>query len=59
MGVELEDIPVHSLVPAALQSVASAAEFMAGLPAHDAEMAALLAEASAAGECLRYVGASA
>lgn len=57
MEVELEDIPVHSLVPAALQQVASAAEFMTGLPDFDDDMSALLAEATAAGECLRYVGA--
>ena len=57
MEVELDDIPVHSLVPEALRDAGSAAEFLAGLPAHDADMAAQQAEAAAAGECLRYVAA--
>ena len=57
MEVELDEIPVHSLVPAALRDLASADEFMARLPQHDGEMAALLQDAEAAGECLRFVGA--
>ena len=57
MEVELDEIPVHSLVPAALRDIASADEFMARLPQHDGEMAALLSDAEAAGECLRFVGA--
>ena len=56
MSVELSDVPVRSLVPGPLQSVATADEYMARLPEFDGEMAALLAEAEAAGECLRYVG---
>lgn len=56
MNVELADVPVRSLVPEPLQSVKSADEYMQRLPEFDGEMAALLAEAEAAGECLRYVG---
>ena len=57
MALELEDVPVHSLVPEALRGCATADEYLARLPEHDGDMAAQLAEASAAGECLRYVGA--
>ena len=56
LRLELADVPVQSLVPAALQGCKSADEYMAGLPAHDAAMAAQIAEADAAGEVLRYVG---
>ena len=56
LRLELADVPVQSLVPEALRGVKSADEYMAGLPAHDAAMAALIAEADAAGEVLRYVG---
>ena len=48
MMVELGDVPVHSLVPEPLAAAASVGEFMAGLPAHDADMAARLDEATAA-----------
>jgi len=57
MALELEDVPVHSLVPEPLRGCATADEYLARLPEHDGDMAAQLAEASAAGECLRYVGA--
>lgn len=57
MDVELDDIPVHSLVPEALRGVASVDEFMARLPDFDGELAEQLAAADAAGECLRFVGA--
>lgn len=53
---ELEKVPVDSLVPEPLRACASAAEYMARLPEFDGEMDALLREADAAGECLRYVG---
>ena len=56
MNVELDDVPVRSLVPEPLQGLATGEEYMQRLPEHDGEMAALLAEAEAAGECLRYVG---
>lgn len=55
--VELGDVPVYSLVPEPLREIASADEFMAALPQYDADMATRLEEASAAGECLRFVGA--
>ncbi len=57
MALELEDVPVHSLVPEPLRGCATADEYLARLPEHDGDMATQLAEASAAGECLRYVGA--
>lgn len=57
MNIELSDVPVQSLVPEGLQGCASGAEYMAELPKYDGEMATALAEAEAAGECLRYVGA--
>lgn len=56
MALELSDIPVDSLVPKPLQSVASSEEYMAQLPNFDGEMAAKLKEAEDSGECLRYVG---
>jgi bifunctional aspartokinase / homoserine dehydrogenase 1 len=56
LPLELDAVPVRSLVPEPLQSCATAEEYMQRLPDHDGEMAALLAEAEAAGECLRYVG---
>jgi bifunctional aspartokinase / homoserine dehydrogenase 1 len=57
LDVELSDVPVQSLVPVALQSAEiSAAEFMARLPEFDAELTAMSAEASSAGDLLRYVG---
>jgi len=63
LKLELEDVPVESLVPAALrdwQPPAGAVlgdAFVEGLAAYDAEMEALIAEAEAAGEVLRFVGA--
>ena len=56
LRLELADVPVQSLVPEPLRGVASADEYMRRLPEHDAAMAALIAEADAAGEVLRYVG---
>ena len=56
LGLELSDVAVQSLVPQALQNGLSADQFLAGLPAHDAEMAGLQAAAEARKEVLRYVG---
>jgi aspartokinase/homoserine dehydrogenase 1 len=56
LRLELADVPVQSLVPLPLQSAASGEEYMRRLPEHDADMAALIADADAAGEVLRYVG---
>jgi hypothetical protein len=47
---------VQSLVPGPLQQLPDADSFMAALPQHDGEMAALAAEAEAQGGVLRYVG---
>ena len=57
MDVELADVPVHSLVPEPLRDVASVDDFMARLPEFDGDIAGQLADAEAAGECLRFVGA--
>ena len=56
LDLDLENIPIESLVPEQLQSVASADEFMAQLPQYDGQMAEQMASAEAAGECLRFVG---
>jgi bifunctional aspartokinase / homoserine dehydrogenase 1 len=53
--VELEDVPVESLVPEELRA-ASAEEFLSGLERHDGAMAELLRAARERGEVLRYVG---
>jgi aspartokinase/homoserine dehydrogenase 1 len=57
MGLDLEmaHVQVKGLVPAALQNT-SVDEFMTRLPEFDAEMAAMLADARAKGQVLRYVG---
>jgi aspartokinase/homoserine dehydrogenase 1 len=54
LALELDDVEVESLVPAALRDC-SIDEFLARLPAEDAAMAARLAEARGAGQVLRYV----
>ena len=56
LDLELENVPIQSLVPEPLRDVASADEFMARLPEFDGEMTARVAEAAARGEKLRYVG---
>ena len=53
--VELDDVPVQSLVPEDLRA-ASAEEFLSGLERHDDAMAGLLSGARERGEVLRYVG---
>jgi len=60
--VELSDVPVQSLVPAKLQNWEPPAgknlgdTFVEELAAFDGEMGALIEEADAAGEVLRFVG---
>ncbi len=56
MSIELDDVPVRSLVPEQLQACKTAEEYMQRLPEFDEEMTKLQEEAAAAGECLRYVG---
>lgn len=56
LDLDLESIPIESLVPQQLQSVASADDFMSQLPQYDSQMAEQMASAEAAGECLRFVG---
>jgi aspartokinase/homoserine dehydrogenase 1 len=55
MPLELADVEVESLVPEDLRQ-GSSEDFLARLPEVDAHMAKLHAEATAAGEVLRYVG---
>jgi len=63
LKLELDDVPVKSLVPEALQDWQPADganlgdAFVKELEAYDAEMEALLEKAEAAGEVLRFVGA--
>ena len=60
--VELDDVPVESLVPAALQDWSPAEgevladAFIQQMEAYDQEKADLIAKADAAGEVLRFVG---
>jgi len=62
LKLELDDVPVHSLVPGALQHWQPAAgenlgeAFLQELGKHDEEMAAMLAEAEGRGMTLRFVG---
>ena len=58
LNMELDDVPVDSLVPAALRDVASVSDFMDLLHEYDDDMAAQLATAESNDECLRFVGAS-
>eukprot|EP00892_Ulva_mutabilis_P000558 jgi/Ulvmu1/10502/UM064_0040.1 len=51
----LEELPVDSLVPETLRDV-DTETFLQRLPEYDADMAAQLEEAQAAGNVLRYVG---
>ena len=56
LNLELENVPIQSLVPEPLQSVSSAEEYLQRLPEFDGEMQKLLEDAEQAGECLRFVG---
>mmetsp|Transcript_12447 Transcript_12447/g.23420 ORF Transcript_12447/g.23420 Transcript_12447/m.23420 type:complete len:432 (+) Transcript_12447:38-1333(+) len=56
LGLELDDVPVESLVPEELQSCSSSEEYLEKLPDFDEQMAKLQSEAEEAGEVLRYVG---
>eukprot|EP00884_Botryococcus_braunii_P021858 jgi/Botrbrau1/8356/Bobra.0046s0017.1 len=55
LNLELENVPVESLVPEPLRAVASVAEFMERLPQFDGDLAARMEAADAAGSCLRFV----
>eukprot|EP00928_Gymnodinium_smaydae_P038291 TRINITY_DN2643_c0_g1_i1.p1 TRINITY_DN2643_c0_g1~~TRINITY_DN2643_c0_g1_i1.p1 ORF type:complete len:429 (+),score=61.30 TRINITY_DN2643_c0_g1_i1:71-1357(+) len=63
LRLELEDVPVKSLVPEPLQNWQPSGDvnlgdaFVKELAAYDSEMDALISEAEAAGEVLRFVGA--
>ena len=62
VGIDVEGppsssiFPIDSLIPAALETVNSGDEFVAGLPAHDAEFDEKRAAAKKDGNVLRYVG---
>merc|ERR1712187_833821 len=62
MKLELDDVPVNSLVPAALQNWEPSAgaalgdAFIDELRAYDDDMDAMINDADAAGEVLRFVG---
>lgn len=56
MELELDDVEVDGLVPEGL-GAGSVQDFMAALPEHDDQMTALLEEARAQGQVLRFVGA--
>ncbi|KAJ4916971.1 hypothetical protein Rs2_02521 [Raphanus sativus] len=56
LKLDLDGLPVQSLVPKPLQACASAEEFMQKLPQFDEELSKQRQEAEAAGEVLRYVG---
>lgn len=57
MNIELDDVPVRSLVPDALTGEdVSIEDFMKRLPDYDNELTAMANEAANAGELLRYVG---
>ncbi|XP_010265552.1 PREDICTED: bifunctional aspartokinase/homoserine dehydrogenase 2, chloroplastic-like isoform X2 [Nelumbo nucifera] len=56
LKLELDNIPVQSLVPEPLRASATAEEFMQQLPQFDQDMAKNRQDAEAAGEVLRYVG---
>jgi aspartokinase/homoserine dehydrogenase 1 len=55
LTLELDDVEVESLVPAALRE-GSVQDFLDRLPEFDSRMRQLHADAQAAGEVLRYVG---
>jgi len=50
------DIPVHSLIPKELESVASGDEFLKRLPEFDAQMEELKIAANKEGKLIRFVG---
>jgi len=56
MELELDDVPVDSLVPEELQSSPTAEAFLDALPEYDAQMAAKVQAAADSGKVLRYVG---
>eukprot|EP00239_Pterosperma_sp_CCMP1384_P003638 CAMPEP_0197858196 /NCGR_PEP_ID=MMETSP1438-20131217/31820_1 /TAXON_ID=1461541 /ORGANISM="Pterosperma sp., Strain CCMP1384" /LENGTH=406 /DNA_ID=CAMNT_0043474277 /DNA_START=97 /DNA_END=1317 /DNA_ORIENTATION=+ len=57
LDVELDDVPIESLVNAELAALGSADEYLEALPKFDDEFAARHAAAVAKGNVLRYVGA--
>ncbi|CAM6110990.1 unnamed protein product [Calypogeia fissa] len=56
LKLELQDIPIESLVPKALQGDMSVDEYLRKLPQYDEEMSSRRDEAEQDGEVLRYVG---
>tara|TARA_B110000977_G_scaffold146001_2_gene185203 strand:+ start:5585 stop:8383 length:2799 start_codon:yes stop_codon:yes gene_type:complete len=56
LDLELDDVPIQSLVPEELQKVDSVEEFMQKLPDYDGEMTTRVSDAAAENKKLRYVG---
>lgn len=56
LELELDQVPIESLVPEALRNVQSVDEFMTELPKYDEEMAARMSAAADKGMVLRFVG---
>ena len=56
LELDLSTLPIENIVPEALQSIATADEFMSKLPEFDDHFAKLNAEALAEKQVLRYVG---
>lgn len=56
LDLELEKVPVHSLVPEPLRLCSTVEEFLEKLPEFDRVMEQLLEDAAKSGECLRFVG---
>ncbi|CAM6042682.1 unnamed protein product [Sphagnum compactum] len=56
LHLELDEIPIQSLVPKPLRELTTAEEFLDKLPDYDQEMEAQRADADAAGQVLCYVG---
>jgi aspartokinase/homoserine dehydrogenase 1 len=56
LELELDSVPVDSLVPEPLRSCETAEEFLQKLPEFDKDMKEILDDAAKAGECIRFVG---
>lgn len=56
LELDLSTLPVENIVPEALQSVQSTADFMTRLPEFDEHFSNMNKEALAEGKVLRYVG---
>ena len=53
LDIELDDVPIRSLVPEEIADIESVSEFMSELPKYDDALTSAAKEASEAGEVLR------